>query len=656
MCGITGVVYSDQSHPVDRGVFRRMTSTLTHRGPDADGYHFGDGVALGHRRLSIIDLSGGDQPIYNEDATKAVVFNGEIYNFQELRADLEARGHRFATASDTESIVHAWEEYGDGCIARLHGMFALALWDAHDRRLLLARDRVGKKPLYYAVDGDRIVFGSELKALLADPSVKRQLSLEALDDYLAFGAVPAPRTVYRGISQVPAGHYVTWQAGRARVTEYWDLVFRQGAARTEADYLDELEAVVDEAVRVRMVADVPLGAFLSGGVDSSAVVASMARQSSRAVKTTTVAFNDRAFDEAVHARAVADALGTEHREILVDPRAAEILPRLVWHLDEPFADSSALPTYYVSWAARQHVKVALAGDGGDESFAGYEWRYRMNLLEDRVRRRVPQWIRHGVLGPAAGVWPKADRLPRPLRWKFFLRNVSLEPERAFFHDMNLFTPADKRRLLTPGFRQAIGDHDPFILFERHFDRVRGLDHLSRILYVDTKAYLANDILVKVDRMAMANSLEVRAPLLDHRVIEFAATVPSALKYRGRTSKYLLKRHVEGRVPPSAVHRPKMGFSIPLAHWLRTDLRQTAQDLLLSARATERGYFVPAAVRALWDDHQRGARNHAHHLWALMMLEMWHRLFVDETPTDPPDVGAVASARPIRSFHSIVRTR
>jgi len=653
MCGITGLVYTDPAHPVDRALFRRATSTLVHRGPDADGYLFGPGVALGHRRLSIIDLAGGDQPIHNEDRTKSVVFNGEIYNFRDLRADLAARGHRFATASDTETIVHGWEEYGDACIGRLRGMFALALWDGPARRLLLARDRVGKKPLYYTHDGERLLFASELKALLVDPSVKRELSAEALDDYLAFGAVPAPRTIYRGIAQVPPGHYLVWHAGRVTVTEYWDLVFRAGPARTEADYLEELEAVFDEAVRLRMVADVPLGAFLSGGVDSSAVVASMTRQAPRPVQTTTVAFKERGFDETAHARAVAGALGTDHREVLVEPRAAEVLPRLVWHLDEPFADSSALPTYYVSWAARQRVTVALSGDGGDEAFAGYEWRYRMNVLEDRVRRRLPRWFRRGLLGPAAAVWPKADRLPRPLRWKFFLRNLSLEPERAFFHDMSLFTPADKRRLLTDGFRQAVGDHDPFALFAGHFDRVRGLDHLSRILYVDTKAYLANDILVKVDRMAMAHSLEVRAPLLDHRVMEFAASVPSRLKYHRGTAKYLLKRFVERRVPPSAVHRPKMGFSIPVGRWLRTDLRDLARDLLLSPRATERGYFVPAAVRTLWEDHQRGARDHAHHLWALMMLEMWHRVFVDGGAADG---AASAPSSPAASHSPIARIR
>jgi asparagine synthase (glutamine-hydrolysing) len=631
MCGITGFVYSDPAHPIDEAMFRGMTSMLAHRGPDAEGYLFGKGVALGHRRLSILDLSTGDQPIYNEDGSKAVLFNGEIYNFKELRAELEAAGHRFSTGSDTETIVHGWEQWGDACVGRLRGMFALVLWDLRERRLLLARDRVGKKPLYYVHDGERLAFASELKALLVDPSVKRALSFEALDDYLTFGAIPAPRTIYRGVAQLPPAHYLVWEDGRVRLAEYWDLEFRESGQRSEAAYLEEFEAIFDEAVRLRMVSDVPLGAFLSGGVDSSAVVASMASQAARPVATTTVTFAEAAYNEASHARAVADALGTDHREVLVEAKAVEILPTLVWHLDEPFADSSALPTYYVSRATRQRVTVALSGDGGDEVFGGYEWRYRLNLLENRVRSHLPGWARRQVLGALHRVWPKGDRLPRPLRWKFFLRNLSLEPERAYFHDMSLFTPTDKDRLLTEDFRRTLDGHDPFALFARLFERTRGLDHLSRLLYVDTKAYLPNDILVKVDRMAMANSLEVRAPLLDHKVMEFAARMPSSFKFRGAVSKYLLKRHLERRVPPSVVHRPKMGFSIPLAGWLRGQLREMGGELLLSERSRARGYFAPGYVRGLWERHQRGVRNHSHHIWALMTLEMWHRLFVDETP-------------------------
>lgn len=632
MCGINGVVYTDPRHPVDRALLRRLTATLAHRGPDADGFFWGEGVALGHRRLSIIDLSTGDQPIFNEDGTKAVVFNGEIYNFHELRADLTERGHRFATASDTEALVHGWEEWGDGFVARLRGMFAFALWDRRHRRLLLARDRVGKKPLYYLHDADRLLFGSELKALLGDPSGKRAVSLEALDDYLTFGAVPAPRTIYQGVQQISPSHYMVWENGRIRTTEYWDLTYRPASRRSEAAWLEEFERVFSEAVRVRMMADVPVGAFLSGGVDSTAVVAAMAAQSSRPVVTTTVSFAETAFDEAPHARAVARTLDTEHHELLVEPRAVEILPTLVWHLDEPFADSSAVPTYYVARAARQRVTVALSGDGGDEVFAGYQWRYGLNLLEARLRRLVPGAVRRSLLGPLAAVWPKADRLPRPLRWKFLLRNLSLEAEHAYFHDMSLFTPADKRRLLTDGLQRRLNGYDPYPAFRSHFDRVQGLDPLSRLLYVDLKTWLPNDILVKMDRMAMANSLEVRSPLLDHKVIEFAATVPSELKYRRGTSKYLLKRYAEQRAPASAIHRPKMGFSIPLGAWLRGELRPTAEELLLSGRALERGYFQPAEIGAMWACHQDGSRDHSHHLWALMMLELWHRLFVDQAPT------------------------
>ena len=632
MCGISGVVHTDPGRPVDRESFRRMTATLTHRGPDADGYLFGDGVALGHRRLSIIDVGGGDQPIYNEDHTRAVVFNGEIYNFRELRAELIARGHRFRTASDTEAIVHAWEQYGDDCVSRLRGMFALALWDGPARRLLLARDRLGKKPLYYAHDGERLVFASELKALIADPSMKRTVDPEAVDDYLAFGAVPAPRTIYQGIAQLPPAHYLLWEDGRIRLAEYWDVRFDVGPERSERDYLEEFAALLAEAVRLRMISDVPLGAFLSGGVDSSAVVMAMAGESTRPVLTTSVAFRESGFNEAPHARQVAQAFQTDHRQIVVEPRAAEILPTLVWHLDEPFADSSALPTYYLARAARERVTVALSGDGGDETFGGYAWRYGLNMLEHRVRRRLPAWLRHGLLGPLASAWPKADRLPRPLRWKFFLRNLSLSPERAYFHDMSLFTPADKARLLSREFRTTLGEHDPFAAFARHFERVAGLDHLSRITYVDLKTYLPNDILVKVDRMAMANSLEVRSPLLDHKVVEFAASVPARFKFRGTTSKYLVKRYLERSLPASLVHRPKQGFSIPLARWLRSDLREIAHDLLLSERARRRGYFSTDTVRALWKAHQSGRRDHAHRLWALMMLELWQRLFIDDSAT------------------------
>jgi asparagine synthase (glutamine-hydrolysing) len=629
MCGIAGVAFADPRHPVERDLLDRMTRVLRHRGPDADGFHLGPGVGLGHRRLSIIDLATGDQPIYNETRSVAIVFNGEIYNFAELARELEARGHRFATRSDTETIVHAYEEYGLDFVTRLRGMFALALWDEPARRLVLARDRAGKKPLYYHADAARLAFASEIKALLQDPSIKRRVNPEALSDYFTFGNIPSPATAFQDVHQIPAGHLLIWEGGRTRLQEYWDVVFDPtGPAEAEAA-LEAFSTLFDEAVRMRMVADVPLGAFLSGGIDSSAVVASMARQSGRPVITTSVGFAERTHSELEHARAVARALGTEHHELVVRPDAASDLPRLVWHLDQPLADSSALPTYYVSRAARERVTVALSGDGGDEIFAGYQRRYGVHRLESRLRRLIPGPIRRGVLAPLGRLYPRSDLIPRPLRFKLVLSNLGQSFERAYFNDMSLFLDEEQRALCSPEFLDQVSQHDPFAGFARHFDRVRDADPLSRVLYVDFKTWLANDILVKVDRMSMACSLEVRSPLLDHKIIEFAASLPAALKYRGRTSKYLLKRHVAARLPGAAVHRPKQGFELPLAAWLRAELRETARDLLFSPRATNRGYLRPEALKRIWDAHQRRVRNHAAQIWALMVLELWHREYVDQ---------------------------
>jgi asparagine synthase (glutamine-hydrolysing) len=628
MCGIAGFVFTDPRHPVDRELLDRMTGVLRHRGPDTDGSHFGPGVGLGHRRLSIIDLATGDQPIYNETRTLAVVFNGEIYNFPELARDLQGRGHTFATRSDTESIVHGYEEFGLKFVERLRGMFAFALWDEPNRRLVLARDRAGKKPLYYHADGERLVFASEIKALLQDSSFKRRISPEGLSDYFTFGTIPAPGTIFQDIQQIPPGHILVWERGHARLHEYWDVVFDPTGPATPGAAAEAFSALFDEAVKMRMMADVPLGAFLSGGVDSSAVVASMARQSTRPVVTTTVGFAERSHSELEHARAVAEALGTEHHALVVKPDAMADLPRLVWHLDQPFADSSALPTYYVSRAARERVTVALSGDGGDELFAGYQRRYGIHRLEQRLRRLIPGPVRRGVLAPLGRLYPRSDRIPRPLRLKLVLSNLGQSFERAYFNDMSLFLDEEKRALCTPEFLAQARHHDSFAGFTRHFDRVRDADPLSRVLYVDFKTWLANDILVKVDRMSMACSLEVRSPLLDHKIIEFAASLPPALKFRGSVSKFLLKQHVASRLPAIPVHRPKQGFELPLTSWLRGELKDMTRDLLFSTRAAGRGYVRPEAVKRLWDDHQRGYRSHASQIWALMVLELWHRQYVD----------------------------
>jgi asparagine synthase (glutamine-hydrolysing) len=634
MCGIAGIAHIDPAYPVDQHLLRRMTTVMSHRGPDAGGLHIGHGMALGHRRLSIIDLSTGDQPIFNEDRSIAVVFNGEIYNFHELRPRLQARGHRFATLSDTEVIVHAYEEVGPDCVSWLRGMFAFALWDERRRRLLLARDRVGKKPLYYTHDSERIAFASELKGLLQDGALKRAVTAEALQQYFALGAVQAPTTIFQSVAQLPPAHYLVWEQGEARLHEYWDVPLGGAVPRSEAQALEEFAEVLDQAVRVRLISDVPLGAFLSGGVDSTAVVESMARLSDVPVVTTSVGFAERRFSELPHARSVAAALGTDHHEVMVEPHAADIVPTLVWHLDEPFADSSALPTYYVSKAARERVTVALSGDGGDEIFAGYQRRYGLNRWERRLRRLLPNWARRGLVKPVGRMYPKADWLPRPLRARYFLQNLGTTFERAYFADLSLFREEDQRNLLVPELHGAAPGREPFTAFARHFERARGLDPLGQLLYVDLKTWLVNDILVKVDRMSMACSLEVRAPLLDHKVIEFAATVSPDLKYRGSESKYLLKRHLDGRVPRSALYRPKQGFEIPLAAWLRGELRPLAEDLLFSSRAVGRGYLVTRELHAMWQRHQRGVRDHAAQLWALLVLELWHRAFVDQAAPSP----------------------
>jgi asparagine synthase (glutamine-hydrolysing) len=627
MCGIAGFSFVDRSHPVDRELLRQMTAVMRHRGPDADGFHIGAGVGLGHRRLSIIDVAGGDQPIYGEDRSCAVILNGEIYNFQELQRELSACGHVFKTRSDTESIVHAYEEWGLDCVARLRGMFAFVIWDETRRRLILARDRAGKKPLYYHADGERLVFASEMKGLLQDPSIKRRLSPESLSDYFSFGNIPSPNTIFQDIHQVPPAHFLVWERGQVTQHEYWDVVFQPTGPSRPEEALEAFTPIFDEAVKVRMVADVPLGAFLSGGIDSSAVVASMARQSGRPLVTTSVGFAERSHSELEYARLVAQSVGSRHHEVLVRPNAVDDLPRLVWHLDQPFADSSALPTYYVSKAAREQVTVALSGDGGDEIFAGYQRRYGVHRLESRVRPLIPGPIRRGVLGPLGRVYPRADWIPRPLRLKLVLLNLGQSFERAYFNDLSMFRDYEKQALCSTEFLEETRHHDPFQAFSRHFDRVRGADPLSQVLYVDFKTWLHNDILVKVDRMSMASSLEVRSPLLDHKVIEFAAGLPPELKYRGPVSKFLLKRHLAPRLPGLDVNRPKQGFSIPLAAWLRGDLRDTAHDLLFSAHRAHRGYVRPETVTSMWDEHQRGHRDHSGKVWALMVLELWLREYL-----------------------------
>jgi len=624
MCGIAGKFNFDAARPIDRERLTAMTSAIAHRGPDADGFHVGAGIGLGHRRLSIIDLSTGDQPLANEDGTVWVIFNGEIYNFAEVRADLEARGHRFRTHADTEVIVHGYEQWGDRAVDRFRGMFAFALWDEPRRRLLLVRDRLGVKPLYYCALPTGVIFGSEIKALLEDPDVPRDWSAEALDAYLTLQYVPSPQTMYRSVCKLPAAHLLVAERGAVAVRRYWDLPFTgDGDPAREQDYLDRLDALVTESVRLRLVSDVPLGAFLSGGIDSSTVVASMAETCGPdRVITTSVGFDEGAFNELEHARVVARHLGVTQHEQIVRPDIADLLPTLAWHLDEPFADSSAVPTYYVSRAARQHVTVALSGDGGDELWAGY------------ARHRVEQWelTAREWLGAAGGrlAGRLARSLPLAMKGARSLRHLALSPAEACAHKhaYGLFERGTRESLYSHAFAHEVRDADPFAGFRAAYDACGSRDPLDRALYVDVRTYLVDDILTKVDKMSMAVSLESREPLLDHVLLEFAATVPAALKLKNGRGKHLLRRLLERRVPTAIVDRPKQGFAAPIGEWLRGPLAPMVDDLLLDGRMRERGVFADRAVAAMWREHRSGSRDHRHRLWSLVMLELWFRQFVD----------------------------
>jgi asparagine synthase (glutamine-hydrolysing) len=628
MCGIAGFVNTHDAPPAREreAVLTRMLTVITHRGPDDEGTLVADGAAIGMRRLSIIDLAGGHQPISNEDGTLSIVFNGEIYNFKELHAELESRGHTFRTHSDTEAIVHAYEEYGAACVEHLRGMFAFAIWDAHARTLFLARDRVGKKPLYYALTArDTLVFGSELKSLLEHPEVEREIDPRALDAYLTFGYVPDPLCILKGVNKLPPGHHLTFAGGRVALKQYWDFQFEadgDAQRRRADDYLEELRALLDESVRIRMIADVPLGAFLSGGIDSSAVVGLMARNSDRPVKTFSIGFNEDSYDELKYARVAARHFNTEHHEFVVTPDIVQIVDELAWHFDEPFADPSALPTYMVSKLAREHVTVALSGDGGDELFAGYT-RY---LVEQRRApfERVPRVVRRGLMRPLS------ERLPHGAWGRNYLHNVSLDAADRFLDSVSVFTRLTRGALYTDAFRaQLVNEDGAGASFRALASRVRTGEPLDALLYLDSKTYLPGDILTKVDRMSMAVSLEARAPLLDHKLIEFVARIPAALKLKSGETKHIFKRAIADFVPAEILHRPKQGFGVPVQQWINEQLREQMRDTLTDSRARSRGYAEPRYVAQLLNEHERGRRDHAAPLWALFMLELWHRVFIDD---------------------------
>jgi asparagine synthase (glutamine-hydrolysing) len=636
MCGICGVL-GFGGRPVRAEEVREMCASMVHRGPDEDGLFTRPGLGLGMRRLSIIDLGGGSQPIRNEDGTVVVVMNGEIYNYRELRRELIDSGHTFSTASDTETIVHLYEDYGDGVVEKLRGMFAFALWDERRRRLLLARDRIGIKPLYYTTANGRLFFASELKALLASGEIPRALDYHAVAHLLTFLTTPVSESVLAGVRKLPPGHYlVASPEGRVDVRPYWDVVFEEDPSRTEAEWAEGLREEVDESVRLHLASDVPLGAFLSGGIDSSAVVAAMARTASGRVKTFSIGFPEESFSELQHARRVAEHLGTDHHELVVEPSSIEAVAEIAWHLDEPFGDSSAIPTYMVSKLAAQHVKVVLSGDGGDELFGGYD-KY---VVEARERRRE-RWPL-GLRRLAGGV---GGRLPEGATGREFLRHLALEGAERYVDAALIFKEEQKQRLFAGEALEALRRHDPEGEAASRLGSLKG-HWLSRLQYLDHKEYLPRDILTKVDRMSMAHSLEARVPLLDHKVVEFAARIPPGLKYHDGITKYIFKRSLRGTLPDAIIDRPKRGFAVPLSRWFRGNLREFAADVLLSTRTRERGFFNTPYVRRLVEMHE-GGRDLGLQLWTLISFELWCRLYLDGGSSRPlssplPEIAHAAS--------------
>ena len=625
MCGIVGQLRLDGGH-VERELAHRMCAGLEHRGPDSRGVYHDGRAFLGIQRLRVIDLHTGDQPIYNEDRSVVVVLNGEIYNYRELREDLRSRGHQFATDGDTEVIVHAYETYGPDCVRHLHGMFAFALWDSRKGQLLLARDRVGKKPLVYALRDGAISWASEMAALLADDELAREVDHVALDQFLALGYVPAPLSAIRGVQKLPPAHTLVIRNGEAKLSRYWQLDYSTKLEDASVEELCErVRTALRAATRRRMVADVPLGAFLSGGIDSSAVVAAMAECSAEPVRTFSIGFDHQRFDELPYARRIAQQFGTVHEEFEVRPSAVEIVPQLIRHYGEPFADSSAIPSFYLAEMTRRHVTVALNGDGGDESFGGYT-RYISNALAARLES-VPGPVRRGLgaLGqrlPTAGEVTSLSNKARRLTGTMMLDG----PDRYARYVGNL-DPGARRALYTPEFAATAGLAAEAVIAEA-WAAASGRDVIDKMLEVDVTTYLAGDLIPKIDIATMAHSLEARSPLLDHELMELAAAIPARLKVRGREKKWIFREAMRGWLPDDILDRPKRGFSVPMAEWLRTDLRSWAHEILLDRTTVERGYFQPQAVRGLLDAHAAGSDEHADQIWALLMLEGWHREFID----------------------------
>jgi asparagine synthase (glutamine-hydrolysing) len=626
MCGIVGIFDTRGRRLIDRSLLELMNETQHHRGPDEGGLHIEPGLGLGHRRLSIIDLSGGQQPLYKEEKSVIATYNGEIYNFQELTKYLIAKGHRFQSRCDTEVIVHAWEEWGEKCVDHFRGMFAFAIWDQNSQTLFLARDRLGIKPLYYAyLPDDYLIFASELKALQRYPRFPREIEPSAVEDYFAYGYIPEPKTIFQHAFKLPPGHTLGVAQGRplAAPRAYWDVPFKPIRGLSDQDAEHELIERFRDAVGIRLVAEVPLGAFLSGGVDSSAVVAMMASLHEEPVNTCSIAFGDPAFNEACYAAIVAERYQTNHRVEEVDPQDFDLIDKLAGTYDEPYADSSAMPTYRVCELARKQVTVALSGDGGDENFAGYQ-RYRWHVYEERMRSLLPLSLRRPVIGALANIYPRADWAPKVLRAKLTLESIAKDSIEGYFHSVSILSDPLRRHLFGKEFRQALQGYRAVEVLREHARRAPSDHPLSLVQYLDMKTYLPGDILTKIDRASMAHALEVRVPVLDHEFVEWTSRLPPELKLRGREGKYVFKKALEPFLPETVLYREKMGFAVPLARWFRGRLKARVRKALLGPTLVETGFFDHHFLKHLVDQHESGIRDYSAPLWSLLMFEAFLR--------------------------------
>jgi len=622
MCGITGIFDTRGGRAVDGAVLQRMNDSQLHRGPDEGSVHIESGVGLGHRRLSIIDIATGQQPLFNEDGSVVVIFNGEIYNYQDLIPELQALGHVFHTKSDTECIVHAWEQWGDKCVERFRGMFAFALWDRNRQTFFMARDRLGVKPMYYALlDDGLLIFGSELKSLMAHGGLKRDIDPMALEEYFALGYVAEPRTIFRQAKKLPPAHTLAIRRGEpvGEPREYWDVDFSLNNPIGMEDACEELVRRLRESVKLRMIAEVPLGAFLSGGVDSSAVVQAMAGLSQGPVNTCSIAFDDPAYNESAFAKMVADRYRTNHRVETVSSDDFDLIDTLAHLYDEPYADSSAIPTYRVCQLASKHVTVALSGDGGDETFGGYR-RYKLHMMEEKMRASLPEGVRRPVFGLLGRLYPKADWAPRVLRAKTTFEGMARNSVEAYFHSMSLIRQPMRGRLYSAKLKSQLAGYSALDVFERHARRANTDDPLALVQYIDTHTYLVGDINTKVDRASMAHSLEVREPLMDHELVQWVASLPSSLKLKGGEGKVMLKKAMEPHLPDDVLYRPKMGFAVPLARWFRGPLRQRVRDSLLGDNMIGSGMFNPEVLQQLVREHEGGQHDHSTPLWTLLMFD------------------------------------